>query len=116
MHIYWSLGTLAFEVSTLDYEEDRKRIEKIIADIEWGLHEENIFEVGEPSRYFGWAFFTVSVNEVFLSKMAEVYGSFTNAKGWTYYEKFENWLRAKLGGAGSGAKVQAVPQEYGEII
>lgn len=103
----------AFEVSTLNYESDRRVIEKIIADVEWGLHDKSELEIGEPSNYFGWKFFTISLDIPFIVKMAEFYESFKQAKGWTHYEKFENWLNAKLAEAGSKAQVKTVaPEEF----
>jgi hypothetical protein len=100
-----------FEVTTQNYESDRCLVENIIAGVEWGLHEKSGLEIGEPSTYFGWKFFTVSVDIPFILKMTEFYQSFKDAKGWTHYEKFENWLNDTLKGAGSKAKVKVVPPE-----
>lgn len=97
-----------FEISTLDYESDRRRIESVIASVERGLHDKSSLEIGEPSKYLGWTFFTISLNTDFMVKMAEVYEGFMNAEGWTHYEKFENWLKAKLDEAGSKAQVKTV--------
>ncbi len=99
-----------FEISTLDYESDRRLIESIIAQVEWGLHDKSSLEIGEPSRYLGWTFFKISLDVAFIVKMAEVYGGLMNAEGWTHYEKFENWLKAKLDEAGSKAKVKTVSE------
>ena len=99
-----------FEISTLDYESDRRRIENIIAKVEWGLHDKSSLEIGEPSKYIGWTFFTISLDVAFIVKMAEVYEGLMNAEGWTHYEKFENWLKAKLDEAGSKAKVKTVSE------
>ena len=99
-----------FEIITLDYELDRKRIETIIAKVEWGLHDKSSLEIGEPSRYLGWTFFKISLDVAFIVKMAEVYEGLMNAEGWTHYEKFENWLKAKLDETGSKAKVKTVSE------
>ena len=56
------LNRQTFEVSTLNYESDRKIIESIIEKVEWGLHDKSALEIGEPSKYFGWTFFTVSID------------------------------------------------------
>ncbi|MGH9921849.1 MAG: hypothetical protein ACRD38_03770 [Nitrososphaerales archaeon] len=99
-----------FEISTLDYESDRRLIESIIAQVEWGLHDKSSLEIGEPSRYLGWTFFKISLDVAFIVKMAEVYGGLMNAEGWTHYEKFENWLKAKLDEVGSEARVKTVSE------
>ena len=44
--------------------------------------------------------------------MAEVYESLMHAEGWTHYEKFEDWLNAKLGEAGSKARIKTVVPEF----
>lgn len=106
------MGKETFEVSTLNYESDRKLIESIIAKVEWGMHDKSSLEIGEPSRYLGWTFFTVSLDVAFIVKMAEVYESLMHAEGWTHYEKFESWLNAKLGEAGSKARVKTVAPEF----
>jgi hypothetical protein len=90
-----------FEISTLDYEYDKKLIESMISKVEWGLHDTSSLEIGEPSKYIGWTFFTISLDVAFIVKMAEVYEGLMNAEGWTHYEKFENWLKAKLDETGS---------------
>ena len=99
-----------FEISTLDYELDRRRIESIIAKVERGLHYKSSLEIGEPSKYIGWTFFTISLDVAFIVKMAEMYEGLMNAEGWTHYEKFENWLKAKLDEAGSKAKVKTMSE------
>ncbi len=99
-----------FEISTLDYDLDRRRIESIIAKVEWGLHDKSSLEIGEPSRYLGWTFFKISLDVAFIVKMAEVYEGLMNAEGWTHYEKFENWLKANLDEAGSKAKIKTVSE------
>ena len=78
------MNNQTFEVITLNYESDRKIIESIITKVEWGLHYKSALEIGEPSKYFGWTFFTVSIDVAFIPKMAEVYESFLHAKGWTH--------------------------------
>ena len=109
-HVLQTLQKETFEISTLDYESDRKRIESIIAEVEWGLHGKSALEIGEPSKYLGWTFFKISLDIDFIVKMAEVYESFMSAKGWTHYEKFENWLNTKLDEVGSKAKVKTVSE------
>lgn len=99
-----------FEISTLDYESDRRLIENIMAQVERGLHDKSSLEIGEPSKYLGWTFFKISLDVAFIVKMAEVYKGLMNAEGWTHYEKFENWLKAKLDEAGSKAKVKTVSE------
>jgi phage FluMu gp28-like protein len=106
------LNRQTFEVTTLNYETDRKIIESIITQVEWGLHDKSALEIGEPSKYMGWTFFTVSIDVAFIAKMTEVYASFLNAEGWTYYEKFENWLNAKLDEVGSKARIKTVEPEF----
>jgi len=110
------LNKQTFEVSALNYESDRKIIESIIAQVEWGLHDKSALEIGEPSKYLGWTFFTVSIDVAFIAKMAEVYASFLHAEGWTYYEKFENWLNAKLDEASSKACVKTVAPEFNGLF
>ena len=105
-----------FEISTLNYESDRKIIESIIEKVEWGLHDKSALEIGEPSKYFGWTFFTVSIDVAFIAKMAEVYESFLHAKGWAYYEKFEDWINTKLDEADSKARVKTVEPEFTELF
>ncbi len=100
-----------FEIITLDYESDRRKIVEIIARAEWGVHDKSGLEVGEPSRYMGWTFFTVTMDVTFIAKMADVYESFMHAMGWTFYEKFEDWLRTKLNEAGSKARVKTLESE-----
>jgi hypothetical protein len=109
------LSKQSFEISTLDYESDRKEIESIIAKAEWGLHDKSRLEIGEPSKYLGWTFFTVSVDVAFIAKMAEVYDSFLNVEGWAHYEKFESWLNARLHDVCSKARVKAV-SEFNELF
>jgi len=110
------LSKQTFEISTLNYESDRKIIESIIEKVEWGLHDKSALEIGEPSKYFGWTFFTVSIDIAFIAKMAEVYESFLHAKGWAYYEKFEDWINTKLDEAGSKARVKTVAPEFTELF
>lgn len=106
-----------FEVTTQNYDKDRRLIENIIAEVEWGIHGRSDLEVGEPSKLFGWTFFTVSLDVEFLVKMVDLYESFRNAKGWTHYEKFENWLNERLKKAGSKASVKATaPQGYSGLF
>ena len=105
-----------FEVSTLNYESDKKIIEDIIKKVEWGLHDKSALEISEPSKYFGWTFFTVSIDVAFIAKMAEIYESFIHAEGWTHYEKFETWLNTKLDEAGSKARVKTVSPEFNELF
>lgn len=100
----------SFEVTTHNYESDRKLMESILAEVELGLHESNIFELSEPSNYLGWTFFTISVDTIFIVRMIEVYESCKNAKGWTHYEKFENWLNDRMRREGSKATVKVIPQ------
>ncbi|MEM2759600.1 MAG: hypothetical protein QXU32_08605 [Nitrososphaerales archaeon] len=100
-----------FEITTQNYEADRKLVENIMADVEWGLHERSGLQVSEPSTYFGWKFFTISIEISFIVKMATLYESFKNAKGWTHYEKFENWLNDQLRQAGSKGTVKVVHSE-----
>ena len=109
------LSKQTFEISTLDYESDREQIESIIAKVEWGLHDKSGLEIGEPSKYVGWTFFTISVDVAFIAKMAEVYESFLNVEGWTHYEKFESWLSSRLVESGSKARVKAV-SEFNELF
>ena len=116
MTIYSRLSKETFEISTPNYESDRKIIESIITNVEWGLHDKSALEIGEPSRYFGWTFFTVSIDVAFIAKMTEVYESFMQTKGWTYYEKFENWLNTKLDEAGSKAQVKTVVPEFNGLF
>lgn len=102
----------AFEISTLNYESDRRIIENIIKKVEWGLHDKSGLEISEPSKYLGWTFFTISIDVKFIAKMAEVYESLLHAKGWVYYEKFEDWLNAKLDEAGSKARAKTYAPEF----
>lgn len=95
-----------FEITTRNYNLDRKLVEDIIAKVERGLHEKSDLEVGEPSNYFGWTFFTISIDIPFIVKMMDLYETFRNARGWTHYEKFESWLNDRLKESGSQANVK----------
>jgi hypothetical protein len=107
------LAKQVFEVSTLDYERDKRLVEDLMGRLQWSLHEENMVEIGEPSEYMGWMFFTVSIDELLMGRMAAVYESFLHAKGNTYYEKFEEWLKGKLVEAGSKARVKTLSEFTG---
>jgi hypothetical protein len=102
-----------FEVITLNYDADKKLIENIIVNVEWGLHDKSDLEVSDPSNLFGWTFFTITLDVQFIVKMVDLYEGFRNARGWTHYEKFESWLNDRLKEAGSQAKVKAtIPKEF----
>ncbi len=106
-----------FEVTTRNYDADRKLIENTIASVEWGLHDKSNLEVSDPSNLFGWTFFTVTLDIPFIVKMIDVYEGFRNARGWTHYEKFESWLNDSLKEAGSNAKVKAtIPKEFERLF
>lgn len=100
----------------MDYDSDSRLIKQVISDVEWGLHDKSNLEIGEPSKYLGWTFFTVSLDVPFILKMMDLYSSFRDAKGWTHYEKFETWLNDRIKEADSQANVKAtVPREFGRI-
>lgn len=85
--------TLIFEVSTIQYDEDKISMIKALSHLETLCETSDAYKIGEPVSRFGWTFFPLWLKPSLITKIEEKFSDMiTRSKGRKNDEKFTNFM------------------------
>lgn len=85
--------TLIFEVSTIQYDEDKISMIKALSHLETLCETSDAYKIGEPVSRFGWTFFPLWLKPSLITKIEEKFSDMiARSKGRKNDEKFTNFM------------------------
>ena len=85
--------TLVFEVSTIQYDEDKISMIKALSHLETLCETPGAYKIGEPVSRFGWTFFSLWLKPSLVTKIEEKFSDMiVRSKGRKNDEKFTNFM------------------------
>jgi hypothetical protein len=98
-----------FEISSIDYLEDKRLINNALSDMAAQCGLQNDFEFGNPVSRFGWTFFKLWIKTNLQSQINEkFFDMIKKAKGSKSEEKFTNFLSDYFQSQGCKAKIKLI--------
>jgi hypothetical protein len=98
-----------YEVSSVDYLEDKRLINNALSDMAAQCGLQNEFEFGSPTSRFGWTFFKLWLKSNLQFQINEkFYDMIKKSKGDKPEEKFTNFLSDYFQSKGCNAKIKLI--------
>jgi hypothetical protein len=102
--IHW-----VFEISSIDYLEDKRLINNALSDMASQCNVQNDFEFGSPISRFGWTFFKLWIKPNLQFQINEkFYDMIKRAKGSKPEEKFTNFISDYFQSKGCKIKIKLI--------
>ena len=84
--------TIAFEVSTINYEEDKVSMIKALSHLQTLCETPDAYKMGPPVSKFGWTFFPLWLKPSLTAKIEEKFSDMINKYKGKEDEKFTNFM------------------------
>ena len=103
--------TLIFEVSTVQYDEDKISMMKALSHLQTLCETPNAYKIGEPTSRFGWTFFPLWLKPSLVTKIEETFSDMINrSKGQKKDEKFTNFMIDFFNSKGCKLKLKVIDE------
>lgn len=96
-----------FQLSTRNYSEEIIIVKKALAELENNCKVTNGYELSEPVRRAGWAFFNVKLSPE-MTLIIEKSGMMEGAQGYRFPEQLKNFLGHFLETKGSNVRIKKI--------